>query len=93
MSNVRRHPASLVNATKAYTKVNSSSVRFLIDENERMAKELQADKQGEEQVTTSSKAELRKGIIDEVSSLKTVMRKLYFSFITMHNSDVHLNDW
>jgi len=39
MSYVWRHPASLVNAMKAYVEATSSSVKFMIVENERMAKE------------------------------------------------------
>lgn len=53
MSNVRKHPAKLVDATKAYAEATISSVRFLIADNECMAKELQSTKKGEEQVTTS----------------------------------------
>lgn len=92
MSDVHKHPSALVDATKTYFEPTSSSVRFLIVENERMAKELQEAKQGEEKVTTSAIAELRKVILDEVSSLETVMQKLYFKFVTMHESFVHLND-
>ena len=40
MPNVHRHLATLANGTKAYVKATSSSVRFLIAENEHMAKEL-----------------------------------------------------
>ncbi len=44
VSDVRKHPYALVDATKAYAKATNSSVRFLIAENERMAKELQVAK-------------------------------------------------
>jgi len=44
MSDVHRHPAMLTDATKSYAKATSSTVRFLIAENERMAKELQVAK-------------------------------------------------
>ena len=37
---VQKHPAALANATRVYVEANSSSVHFLIVENERMAKEL-----------------------------------------------------
>ncbi len=50
VSNMCKHPAALVDATKAYALATSSSVRFLIAENERMAKELQTAKQGGELV-------------------------------------------
>jgi len=46
--NVCRHLPALAEDTKAYTEATNSSVRFLIAENERMAKELQATKQGKE---------------------------------------------
>ena len=58
-----------------------------------MAKELQAAKQGGEQVTTSSREELRRAILDEVLPLKTVMWNLYFKFVTVHKIVVHLNGW
>ena len=58
-----------------------------------MAKELQVTQHGGVQVTTSMRAELRREILDEVSSLEIVMRKLYFRFITVHKSVVHLNSW
>lgn len=73
MSDVRKHPATLTDATKAYAEAASMSVRFLIAKNERMDKELQAAKQGGEHVTTSTRAELRRTILDEVSPLETVM--------------------
>ncbi len=37
---VRKHPPALADATKAYVEATSSSVCFLIAENEQMAKEL-----------------------------------------------------
>ena len=40
----------------------------MIAESECMAKELQVAKQGGEKVTASSKAELRREIVDEISS-------------------------
>ena len=50
MFDVHKHPTILADATRAYVKATSSSVRFLIAENERMAKELQTAKQGGELV-------------------------------------------
>ena len=48
VSDVHKHPTALADATRAYVEATSSSVRFLIAENERMAKELQTTKQGGE---------------------------------------------
>lgn len=90
---MHRYPATLVDSTKAYVEATSLSVRFLIVENEFMAKELQATKQGEEKATASAISELRRAILDEVSSLETVMWKLYFRFVPVHNSFIHLNGW
>lgn len=90
---VNNHPAALDNATRAYAEATSSSVRFLIEENERMAKELQMTNQGGELVTSSTRAELKKVIVDEVSSLEIVMRVLYSKFGTVHKAVVHLNGW
>ncbi len=93
MYDVHKHPASLADATIVYVEASSSSVRFLIDENERMAKELQTTKQGGELVTTSTRAKLKKAILDEILSLDTVMRALYSKFGTVHKVFVHLNRW
>ena len=54
MSYVRKHPLALTDAIRVYFEAISSSVRFLIAENERMAKELQTTKQGGELVTSSA---------------------------------------
>lgn len=48
-----------------------------------MAKELQVTKQGGEQVTSSTKVELKRAIVDELSSLEIVMQMLYSRFDTM----------
>ena len=93
MFDVRKHPATLADAAKAYAKSTSWSMRFLIAENKHMAKELQVAKQKEKQATTSAKAELKKAILDDVSSLVTIMRKFYFKFVTLHKSVVYLNGW
>ena len=37
---LRKHPAALADATRAYSEATRSSVCFFIDENERIAKEL-----------------------------------------------------
>jgi len=56
VSDVQRNPPSLVEATKAYAKAMSSSVKFLVAENEHMAKELQATREREEKSTGSARA-------------------------------------
>ncbi len=93
MSDMRKHPTTLDDATKAYAKATSSIVRFLIAENERMAKELQTSKQGGELVTASPRAKLKKEILDEALSLDTFMRALYSKFGIVHKAVVHLNGW
>ena len=90
---VCKHPATLFNATRAYVEATSLSVRFLITENERMAKELQTTKQEGELVTLFAQAEPKKEILDEVLSLEPVMKALYSKFGTMHKVVVHLNSW
>ena len=40
VTNVHKHPVALADATIVYAKAASSSVHFLIAENEQMAKEL-----------------------------------------------------
>ena len=44
-------------------------------------------------VTVSARAELKKVILDEVSSLETVMQTLYSRFGTLHKVVIHLNSW
>lgn len=46
VSDVRKNPTTLVDATKAYANATSLSVRFFITENELVDKELQVAKQG-----------------------------------------------
>ena len=76
MTDVHKHLTALADATSMYSKATSSSVRFLIAEKERMAKELQTTKKGGDLVTISARVELKKSILDEVLSLGTVMRAL-----------------
>ena len=57
-----------------------------------MDKELQTAKQGGELFTTSTQAELKKEILDEVLSLDTIMRAMYSKFGTMHKAVFHLNN-
>jgi len=58
-----------------------------------MTKELQMAKQGGELVMASTRAELKKEILDEVLSLDIVMRPLYSNFRTVHKAVIHLNGW
>lgn len=44
VSHVHKHPTTLADATRVYAEATSSSVHFLIAENERMAKELKKAK-------------------------------------------------
>ena len=90
VTNVHKHPVALANATRVYVKATSSSVHFLIVENEKMEKELQVAKKGGYLVTMSTKVEMRKEILDEVLSLDTVMRALYSKFSTVHQVVLHL---
>ena len=69
VSDVRKHPAILADATTTYAEATRLSVCFLIVENERMAKELQVAKQGGDLVKMLTRAELKKAILDEVLSL------------------------
>jgi len=73
MIDVHKHPAVLADAIKVYDEATSSSVCFLISENEWMAKELQVAKQGGGLVTMSTQAQLKKAILNEVLSMDTVM--------------------
>jgi len=93
VTDVHKHPYALANATRVYAKATSSSVHFLIAENEKMAMELQVAKQGGDLVTMSARAELKKTILDEVFSLDTIMRALYSKFDTVHQAVVHLHGW
>lgn len=73
MTNVHKDPTALDDATRVYVEATSSSVFFLIAENEWMTKELQMVKKGGGLVTPSAKDELKKEILDELFSLDTVM--------------------
>ena len=44
-------------------------------------------------VTTSAQSELKKVILDEVSSLEIVMQAFYSRFGTVLKAVVNLNDW
>lgn len=90
---VCKHLATLADATRAYAEATKLSVQFLIAKNECMDKELQVAKKEGKHVTSSTKAKLKRAILDEVPSLEAVMQILYSRFITMHKSVVHINGW
>lgn len=54
VNDVWKYPVALADETKVYAEPTSSSVRFLIAENEWMEKELQTTKQGGDLVTMST---------------------------------------
>lgn len=54
MSDIRKHPTTLDNASIVYAKDTSSSIRFLIAEKEQMAKELQTARKGGQLDTASA---------------------------------------
>lgn len=56
-----------------------------------MAKLSHTTKKGGELVTKSTLAELKKAILDEVSSLKIVTWEFFSKFSTVHKGVVHLN--
>lgn len=91
VSYVQIHPTSLTNDMEARVEATRSSVKFLIVENECMAKELQAARQGEEESTRSTKAEMKKGILSNVSALETVIWRLYDMFVTVNKEIFHLH--
>jgi len=88
---VQRHPGALGDATKDYVEAMSSSVRFLVAENEHMTKELQATKQREEQSIGSAKSKMNMAILSKVLALETIMWRLYDTFITMHKVVVYVH--
>lgn len=88
---MRKNPTSLDDATRAYAKATSSSVLLMIAENKQMDKELQMTMQGGELVTTYTRAELKKAILNELLSLEIVMQELYSKFGTMNKAVVHIN--
>lgn len=90
---LRRHPTALADANKAYAEATSSSVKFLIAENEHMVKDLQATRKREEQPTWSTMAEMRKMILTKASTLEKVMWKMYDRFVTVHKAFVHLHGY
>lgn len=91
VTDVCKHLAVLADETRVYAEATSSSICFLIADNERMAEELQMTKKEGDLVTMSAWAELKKEILDEVLSLDTVMRELHSKFGTVHKAIVHRN--
>lgn len=79
----------------AYTREVRSNVKFLSAENEKMAKNLYASRTKAEQIreknAVSVMTEMRKMIIDEISTLETNMRNLYDEFITIYKEFFHVH--
>lgn len=94
VSYVRNHPVVVVDSNLAYAGITSSNSKFLLDENEKMARNLQEAKQeakkSRQQSVGSIMAEMKKVILSKVSTLETTMQKLYDRFFTMHNVFVHV---
>lgn len=63
MPDVRKHPVAMVDATMAYGRATSSNVKFLLAENEQIAKNLQAARQKAKQSVRSAMAEMMKAIL------------------------------
>ena len=84
VSNVRNHLVAMVDATMAYERATSSNSKFLLAENEHMAKNLQASRQKVEKSIGSAMEKTRKVILAEVSTLETTMWKLYDGSVPMH---------
>ena len=93
VSNVRKHPFTMVNATMDYAGTTSSNIKFLLEENVHMENNMQAIMKWVEQSTGSAMAKMRKVILAEVSTLEATMRKLYDGFVTMHKVVFHLYDF
>jgi len=87
---VRRHLATMVDASKAYVEAMSSTINFLLEENDRMEKDLQEVSQRIEQFVGYAKEEIRKEIHAKVLTLETTIWKSYDIFVTMHKVVVHL---
>lgn len=90
---VHKHLVALADASRVYAKDTSSSVCFLIAENEWMEKELQTAKQGGDLVTMFARDELKKAILNQVLSLHTFIQALYSKFGSMHKAVIHLKIW
>lgn len=68
----------------------SSTIKFLLVENDWMEMYLQEAKQRKEQYARSTMAEMKKFILVELSTLETTMWKLYDKFFIVHKEVVHL---
>lgn len=80
----------MAEASKAYAKSTSSTVKFLITGNDRLAKDLQEARQRTEQSTGSAMTEMKKSIMVEISTLEATMRTMYRIFVTVHKVIFHL---
>lgn len=81
----------MADVTKAYSEPMSLSVNFLIVENECMGKELKATGKRKEKSIGSTIVEMKKVILSKVSTLETIMERLYDRFVTMHKAIFHLH--
>ena len=88
VSDTSKHPTTLVEAILAYVGATSLNLKYLMTENDQLANSLQDARKEVEQLkeknAISVMEEMRKAILDEVSTLKTTMWKLYDGFVTMH---------
>lgn len=91
VSYLRRHPTTLVDATKAYAEAMSLSVNLFIEKSECMAKEFQVARRREEELIGSTRAEMEREILSQVSSPERVTQRLYDRFITVHKAFFHLH--
>ena len=80
----------MVEASKAYVEAMSLTIKFLITENDRMAKDLQEAMQRVEKFAGSAMTEMKKVIVAEISTLEATMRTMYRIFFIMHKVVIHL---
>jgi len=63
----------MAEASKAYSKATSSTVKFLIAENDRMVKNLQEAKKIVEKSTGSTMTEMKRAIVVKILNLEATM--------------------
>lgn len=96
-SDTRKHPNAIVEASLSYARSTSSNVKYLMTENEQLAKNLQATRKEAKQLqeithnAVSALGDIRKVIFVEVSSLGETMQKLYDRFVTVHKEVFYLH--
>lgn len=76
VSDVRKHPTPMDDASKAYAESMRSTVKFLLSQNDQMEKDLQESRQKTEQSKGSAMVEMRKVILAKLATLQTTMWKL-----------------